>query len=171
MELLSKKLKQLHDCGDVGSVLEGWAEQAEVLEKQNTALAAQNAKLLELVESARSDYISEHDDGVTDCVTPYDLYNLTPAACLAQVQIPQNADDAAAMALLGTNWLQQNAPERLTEYMNQVRAEAVIEAAKCCAESKMVCVDSHRDRYESVRICEVDELNQYAERILKGGAS
>lgn len=53
-----------------------------------------------------------------------DVMAATPVACLAQVRIPQNANDAAAMALLGTSWLQQNAPERLTDYMNQVRAEA-----------------------------------------------
>lgn len=30
-----------------------------------------------------------------------------------QILLPQNADEARTMALLGTNWLEQNAPEYL----------------------------------------------------------
>jgi hypothetical protein len=47
-----------------------------------------------------------------------------PAGCLAQVVLPQNAEDAAAMAIIGINWLQEHAPERFTDYFRQVKAEA-----------------------------------------------
>ena len=102
------------------------------LESERDALAAQVEALRnagnEVYEELQQWALTESHEETSRVFRLWlNVRNQPPAACLAQVQIPQNADDAAAMALLGTNWLQQNAPERLTEYMNQVRAEAVNE--------------------------------------------
>ena len=38
------------------------------------ALRIENRQLRALVDRAREEYLAEHADGVTDCVTPYDIY-------------------------------------------------------------------------------------------------
>lgn len=43
---------------------------------------------------------------------------------MSEVKIPTNAKEAAAMALVGMSWLEQNAPEKLTELHREIRAEA-----------------------------------------------
>jgi hypothetical protein len=92
----------------------------------------------------------------------HDVFRATPAACLLQVTLPQNADDAAAMAIIGINWLQEHAPKRFADYMRQVKAEAgragFIAGADAVETIQMLASD---ESIESM-------ADQYAERIKQG---
>ena len=56
------------------------------LHGERDALVAQNSVFRGLINKARDEYIELHKDGETDCVTPYDRYDATPAQCLRQIQ-------------------------------------------------------------------------------------
>lgn len=43
---------------------------------------------------------------------------------MSEIKMPTNADEAAAMVLIGMSWLENNAPEKLTGLHREIRAEA-----------------------------------------------
>lgn len=43
---------------------------------------------------------------------------------MSTVKVPTNEEEATAMALLGVNWLQANAPNKLTQFHRDIQSEA-----------------------------------------------
>lgn len=56
------------------------------LKAERDALEAENAISRSLLKLARDEFIEANQDGETDCVTPYDLYDAGPEQCLREVQ-------------------------------------------------------------------------------------
>lgn len=83
-------------------------------------------------------------------------------------ETPHCAEAAAGMALIGMYWLENNAPEKLTELHREIRAQAVIDALSACGEFATVVTDFHTDRHERVEICFASEIKQYAANIRQG---
>lgn len=57
---------------------------------------------------------------------------------------------------------------RAEQHLNQIKAEAVREAIDHCEESVTIIADMQRDRYETIAVCTVEELKQYAASLAKG---
>lgn len=51
---------------------------------------------------------------------------------MGKVKVPVNEEEATAMALLGVNWLQTNAPDKLTQFHRDIQAEAARKAYVHC---------------------------------------
>lgn len=79
---------------------------------------------------------------------------------MSEVKIPTNAEEAAAMALVGMSWLEQNAPEKLTELHREIRAEAVLDAVNFGRNQTKYFLRSSEDILQ--------QIEQYAEIIRQG---
>lgn len=78
---------------------------------------------------------------------------------MSEVKIPTSADEAAAMVLIGMSWLENNAPERLTELHREMKAEA----------GRAGFVAGALEWGDIGFSCLVDDsANQYAEQIRQG---
>lgn len=79
---------------------------------------------------------------------------------MSEVKIPTNAEEAAAMALVGMSWLENNAPEKLTELHREIRAEAGAKGWLASAK-EYGAFYIYQEEVEK-------EANQYADNIRKG---
>lgn len=54
------------------------------------------------------------------------------------------------------------------QHLRQIQADAVMAATDHCEEYETIISDMQRDRYETIKVCTVDELKKYAERVKAG---
>ncbi len=109
------------------------------------------------------------------------LLTATPQQHLAEIKIPTNAEEASGMALIGMSWLENNAPEKLTELHRESMAQAVLEftesAINILSENEEIQVSSGRGSdavdIEIANVVKSSELHQfakqYADSIRRGG--